>query len=103
MSTPSNTGSTHDDDNGGMDIDDLSRLCGMGRNEILEFSRLRFVSLQSSGGRIRADVHTLRRLRHICTLRDDHEMNVPAIGYVLGLMDRLEAAEHELRILRERL
>lgn len=95
-------GPFHEDEDGRMDIAELSRLCGMEPDEILEYSRLRYVSLQASGDEVRVDVRTLHRLRRICMLREDHAMASPAIGYVLGLMDRLEEAEKELRVLRER-
>jgi len=103
MSTSPESDPSHRDDEDAIDIADLAGLCGLRQDDILEYHRLRIVSLHSSGGTYRAGAHTLHRLRHISTLREEHEMKPASIGFVLGLMDRLDAAERELRALRERL
>lgn len=102
MNTPDNDSSSHDDDEV-IDIADLAGLCGLRPDDILEYHRLRIVSLRASGGTFQAGTRTLHRLRHISILRDEHGMKPTSIGFVLDLMDRLDAAERELRNLRERL
>lgn len=102
MTTSPENDPRHEDDEA-IDIADLPRLCGLEPDDILEYHRLRIVSLRSSGGTWRAGTLTLHRLRHISILREEHGMKPASIGYVLDLMDRLDAAERELRTLRERL
>src|SRR5690606_12051298 len=102
MTTTQNDSPSHDDDDS-IDITDLAGLCGLRQDDILEYHRLRIVSLRSTDGTYRAGVHTLSRLRHISILQDEHGMKPASIGFVLNLMDRLDAAERELRSLRERL
>ncbi|MES2996942.1 MAG: chaperone modulator CbpM [Verrucomicrobiota bacterium] len=84
------------------DIDELARLCGMNPETILEYSRTRIISLHSAGGTRRAGTRTLHRLRRISTLQQEHHLPGSAVPLILNLLDRLEAAEHELRALRDR-
>lgn len=88
---------TEDDDI--LDLAELARLCGMEPDHILAYSRASVITLRSSG-----NVHrTLHRLRRISSLEEDHHMPPDAAGYVLGLIERLETLERELRELRERI
>lgn len=95
--------SSHHDEDDAIDIADLTRLSGLEPDDILEYHRLRIVSLHAAGGTFHAGIHTLHRLRHISVLREEHDLKPASIGFVLDLMDRLETAERELRTLRERL
>lgn len=73
-------------------------LTGMHPEMILEFSRSRMVRSQpSANGAPRFDQHAIFRLRQIATLRQHHSMRLRSIRLVLELVDRLEAAEAELR------
>lgn len=101
-SSPEPESTRHEDDDV-MNLTDLAQLCGIEPNDIIEYHRLHIVSLRSSGGGYHAGTRTLHRLRNISILRDEHEMKPTSIGFVLDLMDRLESAERELRMLRERL
>lgn len=95
--------SFHRDDDDAIDIADLPRLCGLEQDDIMEYHRLRIVSLHASCGTFHAGIRTLHRLRHISVIREEHDLKPASIGFVLDLMDRLESAERELRTLRERL
>lgn len=91
----------HDfDDDDSLELEDLAKLCGMEPDCILQFSRTRVISLHASG---RAGVRTLHRLRRISSLQNEHGIDSATAAYMLTLLDRLEAANRELRILRERL
>lgn len=103
MTTSQQPEPSQPDEDEAIDLAELAQLCGLERDDILEYHRLHIVSLHSSGGTLRAGTHTLHRLRHISVLREEHEMKPASIGFVLNLMDRLDAAERELRSLRERL
>lgn len=90
-----------DDDN--LDLADLARLCGMKPEHILAYSRASVITLRSQGGVHRAGAHTLHRLRRISSLETEHGIPPEAARHVLGLLERMEALERELRELRERL
>jgi hypothetical protein len=100
MTTPSES---PDDDV--VDLETAARLCGLPVEMILEFSRTRVVSVVRSGDRESPafDSVSLHRLRQIETLHHEWSMAPRSIGFVMDLFDRLEAAERELRALRERL
>lgn len=92
---------TEDDDT--LDLAELARLCGMEPDHILAYSRASVIALRTSGNVHRAGLRTLHRLRRISSLEEDHHMPPDAAGYVLGLIERLETLERELRELRERI
>ncbi|MCW1884725.1 chaperone modulator CbpM [Luteolibacter flavescens] len=98
MSTPSPTG----DDL--VDLDTAARLCGLPAETILEYSRTEVITVTSSGeGSPPAfDAVCLHRLRRIEALHHEWSMPPGSVGLVMGLLDRLEAAERELRAMRER-
>ena len=88
-----------------VDLETASRLCGLPAEMILEFSRTRVISVVRRGdsGAPAFDPAGLHRLRQIEALQRDWSMAPPSIGFVMDLLERLEAAERELRALRERL
>lgn len=83
-----------------------SELTGLHPEMILEFVRAGLVPLAAphprSGTQDGLDESALGRLHQIADLRDD-QVNLRTVRYIMRLLDRLETAEHELRILRERL
>jgi len=100
MTTPSES---PDDDV--VDLETAARLCGLPTEMILEFSRTQVISVVRGGDRESPafDSVGLHRLRQIETLHHEWSMAPHSIGFVMDLFDRLEAAERELRALRERL
>ena len=88
-----------------VDLETAARLCGLPAEMILEFSRTRVISVTRGGGPEAPvfDTVCLHRLRQIEALHHEWSMAPRSIGLVMDLFDRLEAAERELRVLRERL
>lgn len=88
----------------GFDLDTAAELSGMHPEMILEFHRSGVVARTGSadGSALRFGVRDVLRLRQIEALRHEGQMSVRAIRLVVTLMDRLESAEAELRVLRER-
>lgn len=86
------------------DLRAAAELSGMHPEMILEFHRARVVAVAGSDatGDPRFDLRGILRLRQIEALRHECQMSLRAIRLVMGLMDRLESAESELRQLRER-
>ena len=101
MTTPSDT----PDDDDLVDLETAARLCGLPAEMILEFSRTRVIRVVHGGDPATPafDAVCLHRLRRIETLHHEWSMAPHSIGFVMDLFDRLEAAERELRVLRERL
>jgi hypothetical protein len=101
MTPPSDT----PDDDDLVDLEAAARLCGLPAELILEFSRTRVISVVRGDDPAAPafDTVCLHRLRQIETLHRDWSMAPRSIGFVMDLFDRLEAAERELRKLRERL
>lgn len=88
-----------------VDLETAARLCGLPAEMILEFSRTRVISVVRGGAPDAPvfDTVCLHRLRQIEALHHDWSLTPRSIGFVMDLFDRLEAAERELRVLRERL
>jgi len=87
-----------------VDLETAARLCGLPTEMILEFSRTEVISVVRGDADSPAfDTVCLHRLRQIETLHYEWSMAPRSIGFVMDLFDRLEAAERELRVLRERL
>jgi hypothetical protein len=88
-----------------VDLETAARLCGLPAEMILEFSRTQVISVTRGGGEEGPafDTVCLHRLRQIEVLHHEWSMAPRSIGFVMELFDRLEAAERELRVLRERL
>lgn len=88
-----------------VDLETASRLCGLPAETILEFSRTRVVAVVRGGDPDTPlfDAASLHRLRQIEALHRDWSLPPRSIGFVMELLDRLEAAERELRGLRERM
>ncbi len=86
------------------DLPAAAELSGMHPEMILEFHRAHVVAVvrMDVGGRPCFDLRGVLRLRQIAVLREEGQMTLRTIRYVVGLIDRLEAAESELRVLRER-
>jgi hypothetical protein len=101
MTPPSDT----PDDDDLVDLETAARLCGLPAEMILEFSRTQVISVVRSGEADAPafDTVCLHRLRQIETLHHEWSMAPRSIRFVMDLFDRLEAAERELRVLRERL
>lgn len=87
------------------DFHDLTRaadLCDMHPEMILEYARAHVVSLVQQGELFHLDSRAIHRLRQIAVLREERGMSLRTIRFVMELMERLDAAERELRVLRER-
>lgn len=87
------------------DFHDLARaaeLCGMHPEMILEYARAHVVTLAREGDLYHLDSHAIHRLRQIAVLREERGMSLRSIRFVMELIGRLEAAEQELRVLREK-
>jgi DNA-binding transcriptional MerR regulator len=85
---------------------DLTRaadLCGMHPEMILEYARAQVVELVQEGDLYHLDSRAIHRLRQIAVLREERGMSLRSIRFVMELMERLDAAEQELRVLRERI
>ena len=101
MTTPSDA----PDDDDLVDLETAARLCGLPTEMILEFTRTRIISVvrRDDSATPAFDTVCLHRLRQIETLHHEWSLTPHSIGFVMDLFDRLEAAERELRVLRERL
>ena len=86
-------------------LERAAELSGMHPEMILEFTRAEIVRTvgENPDGSPRFDESEILRLRQIEYLRTDEGVSLRTIRYILSILDRLEAAEHELRLLRERL
>jgi DNA-binding transcriptional MerR regulator len=82
-----------------------AELSGMHPEMILEFTRAEIVHTagREPDGSPCFDETEIVRLRQIEHLRGDEGVSLRTIRHILALLDRLEAAEHELHLLRERL
>jgi DNA-binding transcriptional MerR regulator len=86
-------------------LERAAELTGMHPEMILEFTRAEIVhtSGTDSDGSPRFDETEIVRLRQIEYLRAIEGASLRTIRNILALFDRLEAAEHELRLLRQQL
>ena len=86
-------------------LERAAELSGMHPEMILEFTRAEIVHTigEDPDGAPRFDESEIVRLRQIEHLRADEGVSLRLIRYILALLDRLETAEHELHLLRERL
>lgn len=87
-----------------LDLETASLLSGMPRERILELAAwsLTSIRLDPDPSRTAFDLHAIHLMRRIEALRDDYQLEPAPLRLVAELLDRLEAAERELRILRER-
>lgn len=71
---------------------------------ILELVRSRVVTLLQDDlpDSLRFDARAIYRLRQIEVLREERTLNMGSVHLVIGLIERLENAERELRELREK-
>lgn len=90
---------------GFIDLDAASQASGMHPEMILEFvrSELVFIARQDRQGRPYFDEQAVYRLRKIQYLRESQNAHLQTVRIILKLVDRAEAAERELRELRDRL
>ncbi|MCW1925652.1 chaperone modulator CbpM [Luteolibacter arcticus] len=88
-----------------LDLEAASRLCGLPSEMIVEFTRTKVISVVRGGEpeSLAFDSVCLHRLRKIEALHHDLSMTPKSIHFVMDLLDRLESAERELRMMRERL
>ena len=84
------------------DLEAAAEICGMHPEMILEYARADLVVLRQEGGRYHLDCRAIHRLRQIAVLREERSLSLRSIRFVMELMERLDAAEGELRVLRER-
>jgi len=87
------------------DLAAAAELSGIHPEMILEFTRARLIRFSplAPSGSPHFDNRALFRLRQIQSLRHDRAMSLRSIRLVVDLLDRLDAAEAQLRSLRERL
>jgi hypothetical protein len=96
--TPSpSCGETHD-------LESASAISGMPAELILELRRCRIIDTGTSAGSSETsfDVRSIYRLRQIEIFRRECRLGPDSLRLVAGLVERLDAAERELRTLRER-
>jgi hypothetical protein len=87
-----------------VDLHAAAELTGIHPEMILEFTRARIIRVTTHhDDSPRFDNHAIYRLRQIAILRHDRAMSLRSIRFVVELLDRLDAAESQLRTLRERL
>ncbi|MGK0190214.1 MAG: hypothetical protein ACI9R3_006036 [Verrucomicrobiales bacterium] len=87
------------------DLDQTAELSGMHPEMILEFARAELIHI-SAGDPDSApcfDQFAIARLRQIEHFRRHEKLNLRTVRYIVHLLDRLEAADSELRTLRERI
>jgi DNA-binding transcriptional MerR regulator len=87
------------------DLAAAAELSGMHPEMILEFTRARLIRFTppEPGGAPRFDNRAILRLRQIQSLRHERAMSLRSIRLVVGLLERLDAAEAQVRSLRGRL
>ena len=84
----------------GFDLSAASELTGLDQEFILEIVGARLAPAVNPQPVL--DERGICRLRQIAELRDHRHLNLRTVKLTLDLMDRLEAAEEELRVLGER-
>lgn len=86
------------------DLETASELSGIHPGVILELVRSRVLTriqeVESDSPRF--DARAIYRLRQIEVLREDRTLSMHSVRFVIGLIERLENAERELRTLREK-
>jgi DNA-binding transcriptional MerR regulator len=89
---------------GFINLQSASDLSGMHQEMILEFIRAELVTAagKDQSGNPYFDDEGVYRLRQIEYLRHDQQAHLRTIRLVLQLMERAEAAEREVRRLRDR-
>lgn len=86
------------------DLETAAELSGMHPGIILELVRSRVVTHIREGNPDSPcfDARAIYRLRQIEILRGERTLNMHSVRFVIGLIERLENAERELRELREK-
>ena len=86
------------------DLETAAALSGMPPEWILKLHgwRLTGIAVTPDPSRVEFDLSSILRLRRIESLRQDCRLGTESLRLVAELLDRLEAAELELRILREK-
>ena len=86
------------------DLERAAEVSGMNPGIILELVESRVVSFIHTAGPDSPifDSRAIYRLRQIAVLREDSTLHMHSVCLIIGLMERLEAAERELRALREK-
>jgi DNA-binding transcriptional MerR regulator len=87
-----------EDETDGLTADDLALRCGLPPAALDAYTRVGVVQFNATTGRF--PVLAVGRLRKAIRLRRDLGMGLAAVGIVLDLLARLEAAEAELERLR---
>ncbi len=84
-------------------LERAAELSGMHPEMILEFTRAEVVHTvgEDPDGSPHFDETEIVRLRQIECLRGDEGVSLRTIRHILALLDRLDAAEREARLLRE--
>jgi|GEM_PF-3368444 len=91
------------------DLKSLSELTGMHEELILEFAQAHLVEPAEAWDPSDEDAaplfneRGLIRLRQIAELRENQEVSLGTLRLIVCMLERLEAAETELRALKERL
>lgn len=88
------------------DLETAAELSGIHPGVILELVRSRVLAriqeIESESDSPRFDARAIYRLRQIEVLREDRTLSMHTVRFVIGLIERLENAERELRTLREK-
>jgi len=80
-------------------LDELSRLCGLTRDELAELVEYGAL-VPVSAGETRFAAEWVLPLRRAGRLRADFDLDLFTVGLLLGYLRRIDALEHELRALR---
>lgn len=86
-------------------LEAAAELSGIHPGILLELGRARVVAVVAGEDpeAPRFDTRALYRLRQIEILRQERSLSMHSVRFVIDLIERLEAAERELRTLRERM
>jgi MerR HTH family regulatory protein len=86
------------------DLEAAAELSGLHPGIILELVRSRVLTRihDRSTDSPRFDARAIYRLRQIGVLREERTLSMHSVRFVIDLIERLEAAELELRALREK-
>lgn len=86
------------------DLETAAALSGMHPGIILELVQGRVLTYarEDSPDSPRFDDRAIYRLRQIEVLREERSLDMHSVRFIVGLIDRLEKAERELRELREK-
>ena len=91
------------EDNTWVSLDSVAQLADLHPGLIAEFARANLIASFVHRGQLYFDQSGIHRLRQIRSLHFDSGISMRTVRLIIGLFDRIEAAETEIEQLRERL